>query len=129
MTPFGIRRRLKSMIGLGGKPPVKREEKPKFSITVIGPAERRQSAEVPVGQTVLLSAGSLGAPIASGCSDSSCSTCRFEVLSGDDLLTPRNDLEVATLKANARDAHLRLGCQATVQRQGNLEVRAFEFLE
>lgn len=129
-TPFRIRQRIKSALGLGA-PSKKPEPQPMIELVVVGPGDRRQQGKAPLGQTVLLSAGNLASPIASGCSDSTCSTCRIEVLSGEDMLTPRSDIEDATLKANQRDPNLRLACVAAVTSRGSgrLEVRAHEFLE
>ena len=130
-SPFQIRNRVKAMLGLGGAPKAPKPEKPKIKMVVVGPGDREQTSDGPVGQTVLLCAGNLGAPIASGCSDSSCSTCRIEVLEGDDVLGPQSAHELSTLKANQRPEHLRLACLATVTQVGGgvLRVRAHEFLE
>jgi ferredoxin len=127
-TPFKIRQTIKSMLGLKSAPAAK-ADKPKFTLVVLGSKTGEQTTEAPVGHTVLLSAGNLGSPIASGCSDSSCSTCRIDVLAGEQLLSPCTDQEIQTLKANARSAEMRLACLATVVKTGSLSVRAFEFLE
>jgi ferredoxin len=127
VTPFGIRKRLKSL--LGGKPAAAPAAKKKFKLVIHNGKGRTETYEGEVGQSVLLAAGNVSAPIASGCSDSSCATCRISVLSGGQHLSPQNATESQTLKANNREPELRLACQAVIQGEGTVEVQGFEFLE
>jgi ferredoxin len=127
-SPFGIRKKLKSLLGGGGSKPAAAPT-PKFTFVVENGAGRVEECSSEVDSTLLLAGGNLATPIASGCSDSTCATCRVEILEGDGLLSPRAPIEEATLKANQKDAHLRLACQATALREGTVKVRAFEFLE
>lgn len=128
-SPFRIRDRLKKALGLKSPDAAKAADQPRVHLVVVDSQGREQETDAPIGQTVLLSAGNLARPIASGCSDSSCSTCRIEVLEGDDLLNPKAAHEATTLRANQRPDHLRLACLATVTRPGTLKVRAHELLE
>lgn len=135
MTPFRIRERIKKALGMGAKEEKRAQEEPESSgetarIVLVGPGDRRQElAAVPVGQSVLLSTVKMQKPLGSGCNDSTCSTCRFEVLAGEDLLSARSDREMTTLANNSRPGHLRLGCVAAVTKPGTLEIRGYEFLE
>lgn len=128
-TPFGIRRRIKRLLGMpveGAKstePPVE-----KASLTVIGPTGGEQSCEAALGATVLAAAGSLKKPIASGCSDSTCGTCRIEVVEGADVLSEQVARERATLKENGYPTSLRLACRAELVKQGAVKVKAFELV-
>lgn len=130
-SPFGIRRRMKAMFGFGDKAEAAASTRPSCAFVLVGPGDREQDTRANVGQSLLLASGNLQVPIASGCSDSTCSTCRIEVLEGDGLLSERSDHEAATLRANDRPGHLRLACATTVKaaEPGMIRVRAFEFLE
>lgn len=128
-TPFGIRRRIKRLLGMpldgagSAEPAVETA-----TLLVVGPTGAEQSCKAPVGSTLLAAAGALAKPIASGCSDSSCGTCRVEVLDGADALTEQATRERATLKENGFPTTLRLACRAEVTREATVKVKAFELV-
>jgi ferredoxin len=80
--------------------------------------------EVPVGTTVLQAAQRAGAPEGSACGGvCGCSTCHVYVLKGQALLGEMEDEENDILdKAFDVRASSRLGCQAKVERDGEVEV-------
>jgi ferredoxin len=134
ITPFRIRERLKKMLGLGptgesdadkpAPPP-----RPKVTLTVVDEAGQEQTFDGKAGDTPLYISGNMARPIGSGCNDSSCATCRIEVLEGAENLSPQDARERATLEANGHDADtLRLGCRTEIL-QGSVKVKAYEFLE
>lgn len=127
-SPFGIRKRLKSMLGMGPKGPPP-EPPPRFTLVLSNGKGREETVEAEVDQSILLVSGNLATPLASGCSDSTCSSCRVEVLEGADCLSEQTQHERNTLKANERDEGLRLSCCTVVQRSGTVKARGFEFLE
>lgn len=126
-TPFGIRRRIKRLLGMPIEGAAAAEEVPKAQITVVGPNGKEMSATVNVGMSLLAAAGALPKPIASGCSDSSCGTCRVEVLEGAETLDEQSAKERATLKENGYPTNLRLACRAELK-QGSVKVKAFELM-
>jgi ferredoxin, 2Fe-2S len=80
--------------------------------------------EVPVGTSLLKAAQSVDAPEGYACGGvCACSTCHVYVLSGSALLSEMEDEENDILD-KAFDVRMtsRLGCQATVLRDGVIEV-------
>lgn len=133
MTPFGIRKRLKKMLGLGRDeapedlPP--RRERPKITITLVDPEGNEETVQAAADSSVLFATGNMARPLGSGCADATCGTCRIEVLEGEEHLTPQSGRERATLKENGFSEDLRLGCQAEIRGEGvSVKVRGFEFV-
>lgn len=127
-SPFGIRRRIKRLLGMpldGQSAPA--EEVVKAQLVVVGPTGAEQQASVNAGVTLLQAGGALAKPIASGCSDSSCATCRVEVLEGAENLDEQTAKERATLKENGYPTTLRLACRAELLK-GSVKVKAFELI-
>ena len=127
-SPFGIRKRLKSMLGLGPKGPPP-QPTPRFTLVLSNGADREETVEADVDQSLLLVSGNVATPLASGCSDSTCSTCRVEVLEGAEFLNAQSEQERTTLRANGREETLRLACATLAERSGTVRARGFEFLE
>ena len=80
--------------------------------------------EVPVGTSLLEAAQRAKAPEGSACGGvCACSTCHVHVKVGGALLTEKEDEEEDILdKAFDVEATSRLGCQARIAREGDLEV-------
>lgn len=126
-TPFGIRRRIKRLLGMkiesgSGEPAVE-----KATLIVTG-AKGEQSAQVNVGASILAASGAVPNPIASGCSDSSCGTCRVDLLDGADLCSEPSARERATLKENGFPTNLRLACKTEIVKAGTVKVKAYELM-
>ena len=130
MGLFGIRKGLKSLLGVKKpKPQVKKKELPQFELVVSNGEGRELSYSQDVGMTLLMASGNLEVPIATGCSDASCGTCRIEVLEGAACLSQKVKAESDTLKANGHSIEMRLSCTAMGVRPGTVKVRAYEFQE
>lgn len=87
--------------------------------------DQRIEVEVPLGSSILEAAQRGGAPEGSACGGvCACSTCHVYVESGAELLSPAEDDEEDILD-KAFDVRLssRLGCQATLEREGLVLVR------
>jgi ferredoxin, 2Fe-2S len=84
---------------------------------------RAWEAEVPVGKTLLEASKSVGAPEGDACGGvCACSTCHIYVTKGRELLTEAEEDEEDILdKAFDVRASSRLGCQAKILREGELE--------
>ncbi len=124
-TPFGIRRRLKRLFGIpldGASAAAPSEAR--VTLTVVSP-KGEQTDESIAGSTLLAISGRMKHPIASGCSDSSCGTCRVEVLEGAANLTDQEARERGALKENGYPTTLRLACRAELV-SGSARVKAFE---
>lgn len=125
-SPFGLRRRLKSMLGIAPTP-APTDDRPKVQLTVVGPDGTEQTTEAFAGSTLVSVSTRLRRPIATGCSESTCATCRVEVLEGAENLVAQSDREVNTLAENKHPTTLRLACRTEVK-GGAVKVRAFELL-
>ncbi|MDP6931373.1 MAG: 2Fe-2S iron-sulfur cluster-binding protein [Myxococcota bacterium] len=119
MTPFGIRKKLKALMDGGrSEPPPPVPEVAKFQVQFILPDGSSYETTAKDGDSLVLASGRGPSPIATGCSDGTCATCRVEVKEGDGQLSPPTVHEAETRKANGVDESLRLGCQAAVLGEG-----------
>lgn len=87
------------------------------------------TAEVPLGASILSAARAVGAPEGSRCGGvCACSTCHVYVVSGSELLSRRSEDEADLLELSARDRRpaSRLGCQAMVVADGDIDVTISE---
>lgn len=125
-TPFGIRRRLKSLFGMEEKPAAAQSTE-KISLTVVGPNGEENTASAAAGSTILAASGNLRRPIASGCAQGDCGTCRVEVLEGSENLTEQTERERNTLASNKHPLSYRLACRTEIE-HGSCKVRAFELV-
>lgn len=84
---------------------------------------RAWEVEVPVGTTVLEASKAVGAPEGDACGGvCACSTCHVYVTKGRELLSEAEEDEEDILdKAFDVRAQSRLGCQATIVRDGEIE--------
>lgn len=126
-SPLGLRRRLKSLFGIESAPASAAPETPKVKLTVVRPDGTEEVTEAFAGATLVGAGTRMKRPIATGCSESSCGTCRVEVLEGAENLSEQSAKEVRTLEENKFPPHLRLGCKAELVR-GEVKVRAFEIV-
>ena len=137
-TPFGLRRRLRRLLGQDvppvtaaphdGASPIAAPGPARARLTVVAPNGTEAACEAPAGSTVLAASSGLRRPLAAGCSDSTCGTCRFEVLAGGEGLSAQDSRERATLRENGYDAGWRLGCRAELGEGAETRVRAFELV-
>ena len=72
MTPFGIRKKLKSLLGLGGASGAgdttpKEKEVPSFQVTFVLPDGSSYDARAKEGDTLVMSSNRGPSPIATGC--------------------------------------------------------------
>ena len=123
MTPFGIRNKLKSLLGLGGasssdSSAPKKAEIPTYTVTFVTPDGTTFDAKAKEGDTLVMSSNRGAAPIATGCADGTCGTCRVEVILCHDQLTPETEHERETKQKNAVPKDFRLGCQVGVLGEG-----------
>ncbi|MCB9795780.1 MAG: (2Fe-2S)-binding protein [Alphaproteobacteria bacterium] len=131
MTPFGIRKRIKKALGLepaGDAPkPAARPPRERVTLVLVDGDGEEQTYQGDAGFSPLYISGNMEKPIGSGCNDSSCATCRVEVLAGAENLSEQDERERQTLRENGHSTDLRLACRAEILR-GTVKVRAFEFL-
>ena len=110
MTPFKIRRRIKKLLGMDAgassqpvAPPL-----PSYDVTFECPDGSSYVTSAKEGDSLVLAAGRGPQPISTGCTDSTCGTCRVDVLAGHESLTEAVEHE---LDDHGREAGLlqRLG--------------------
>ena len=114
MTPFKIRRRIKSLLGMGASSAPSRPERPKYTVAFELPNGDTFEVEAKEGDSLVLASGRGAYPIATGCADSTCGTCRVEILTGHEQLSSEITLEKQTKQEQGIDEALRLGCQTAV---------------
>lgn len=87
--------------------------------------EQGIEVEVPLGTSILAAAEKADAPEGSACGGvCACSTCHVYIESGAELLSPAGEDEEDILdKAFDVKMSSRLGCQATIEREGTIVVR------
>lgn len=74
-------------------------------------ADEGKTAQVPDGATLLSSAGEMGVQVSQVCGgDGACGTCRIEVISGWDNLSPQTPDEIY----KELEAPYRLSCQSKI---------------
>jgi ferredoxin len=127
-SPFGIRRRIKALLGITPKAaPAAEPEPEKITLVILGPKGDEQTVTTYAGSTILGASGQLRHPIASGCSDNSCGTCHVEILEGADNLSEPSNREKSTLKQSNHPAGQRLACRTEIL-HGSVKVKAFELV-
>lgn len=125
-TPFGIRRRIKRLLGME-KNTTAEPEVAKVELCIVAPNGIEQKCSAAAGSTVLGVSANARRPISSGCADSSCGTCRVEVIEGAENLSAQAPRERATLKQSGHPMALRLACTTTLDK-GSAKVKAFELM-
>jgi ferredoxin len=126
-TPFGIRRRIKRLFGLEQSNAPAEPEVPKVELLIVAPDGSEQKCSAAAGSSILGVSANAKRPISSGCADSSCGTCRVEVLEGAENLSAQAPRERATLKQSGHPMTLRLACTTSLDR-GSAKVKAFELM-
>ena len=114
MTPFGIRKRVKKILGLQKPPRPEAPKRPKYKVLFVLPDGNSYDAEAKEGDSLVLTSNRGAYPISQGCSDGTCGTCRVEVLEGHGALSQADGHEEETKNNNGVDQALRLGCQTAV---------------
>lgn len=80
-----------------------------------------KTVEPKVGQSLLKLAQQASVDWQFNCSKGTCARCRCIVTVGAELLSEASDAEWDRLGPDELDAGYRLGCQATVERAGNIQ--------
>ena len=117
MTPFGIRKKIKSFLGLGGEPvktDARKDEIPRFDVVFVQPDGKEFTVQAKKLDSIVMASGRGDYPVPTGCADSSCGTCRVEVLEGVESLAVEDPHEESVKADNKVPGHLRLGCQTAI---------------
>ena len=114
MTPWGIRKKVKAALGLGGGGATKDET---VSLTLVLPDGSEHPVRCEQGYTLVMASQSLETPIATNCPDGHCGHCAVEVVDATGLKAP-SPAESAILKEKGCAEGVRLACHAKVQASG-----------
>lgn len=114
MTPFKIRKRLKTLLGMGTSAAPQPPARPSFEVQFLCPDGESYTVSAKEGDSLVLAAGRGPQPINTGCSDGTCGTCRVDVVAGEGSLTAADGHEVKTKTDVGVPEHQRLGCQTGV---------------
>ena len=112
MTPWGIRNRIKSALGRGGKT----ETDERLRVTLVMPDGTAHEVDAEPRYTLVMASQSLETPIATGCPDGGCGTCTVDVIDGRGLAEP-TESESKLLKEKAKPGQ-RLACHARISGSG-----------
>lgn len=128
MTPFGIRKRLKRLLGLESAAPApKRPEVPRHAVHFELPDGTTYEAKGKSGDPIARISGRGPRPLSTGCADTSCGTCAVEILAGVDQVTPESEHEARTRAANGVPDGRRLACATAILGPG-VSVKVFSVL-
>ncbi len=129
MTPWGIRSRIKSALGLpagdarqaGG-----RTADDTLAVEFVLPDGATRGATCEAKYTLVMASQTLETPIATGCPDGHCGGCRVQVLDGAAALAAPTAAEARLLQEKwPNNADYRLACHAKVSASG-ARVRVFD---
>ena len=125
MSRFGIRKRLKGMIGGGVS---RAPQIVQCEVTFVLPDGSEHSVIAEEHYTLVMASQALPSPIQTGCPDGGCGTCRVEVLS-DLGLSPMGDAEREVIEKNVKEeGAIRLGCHTKIRGSG-AKIRVFELFD
>lgn len=112
MTPWGIRNKIKGILGRGGGAA---REDDQVGVTLVLPDGTEHDVRCESRYTLVMASQAIETPIATGCPDGSCGNCNVDVLEGGDHLSPPTPAEQKILaeKWKHRPA-TRLACHARV---------------
>ncbi len=115
MTPWGIRKRIKSLVGGGAGGPSPDEQ---LSLRIVLPNGKEHEVKAEPRYTLVMASQTLETPIATGCPDGACGGCAVEVLDGAGIAPP-TAAEQALLNEKWKDKPTyRLACHARVVGSG-----------
>ena len=118
VTPFRIRARLKKLLGGSDPAASPTPSVPRYTVEFELADGSTFQTQAKHEDSLVLASGRGPNPIATGCSDGTCGTCRVEVLAGHDQLTPPTQHELETRASNGVPESERLGCQTLVLGEG-----------
>ena len=125
MTPFGIRKKLKSLLGGGKSSGSDGSERPAYEVKITAPDGSEYTVQGKQGETLVTVSGRGAYPIMTGCAEGDCGTCRVEVLAGAGSISAEGERERGTKETYKVPGSWRLGCQARLEGPG-LHVRVID---
>ncbi|MDP2312253.1 MAG: 2Fe-2S iron-sulfur cluster-binding protein [Pseudomonadota bacterium] len=115
MTPWGIRNRLKGLVG-GSTAASKREES--LTLHIVLPTGKEYEVKAEPRYTIVMASQTLETPIATGCPDGGCGGCTVEVLDGTGLAPPTAAEQKLLDEKWKGKPNFRLACHARITGSG-----------
>lgn len=111
MTPFGLRKRLKGLVGrlAGGA-----DADPRFLLRITLPNGQEAQVEAEARYTLVMASQSLETPIATGCPDGQCGGCAVDVLVDAGFSAPTDAERKLLDQKHPGQPNVRLACHARV---------------
>ena len=124
MSRFGIRKRLKGLVGKGDEPNIVRHQ-----VTFLLPDGNEHVVQAEERYTLAMASQFLPSPIATACPDGQCGQCVVQVLDATGIAPP-SDAERAVMDKwhKEPDPQRRLACHARVDGSG-AKVRVFQLFD
>ncbi|NOY25714.1 MAG: 2Fe-2S iron-sulfur cluster binding domain-containing protein [Oligoflexia bacterium] len=114
MTRFGIRKRLKGLVGKGGRPEITR-----YGMTFVLPDGTEQTVQAEEHYTLAMASQFLPSPIATSCPDGQCGLCVVDVIEGAGISAASDSEQRVCKKIHGSfDPARRLACHARVDGDG-----------
>jgi len=98
------------------------EDEQTLLMTLTGRSIRR-NVKPEIGSSILKHAEMHKVDWSSNCRRGTCARCRSKVIEGMAFLSAPNDAEIARLEPEELEAGFRLGCQATVRKEGKIVIK------
>lgn len=126
MTPFGIRKKLRGLVGRGGG---KTPEVVRHAVTFVLPDGLEHTVQAEERYTLAMASQFLPAPIATACPDGQCGHCVVEILDGSGIAEPTDSERKVIEKVHKRyDPKKRLACHARIDGPG-ARVKVFSLFD
>jgi ferredoxin len=112
VTPWGIRNRIKGIVGGADKKATRSDDE--LTLTIVLPTGKEYSVKAEPRYTVVMASQTLETPIATGCPDGGCGGCTIDVLDGSGL-APATAAEQKLLDEKWKEKPtFRLACHARI---------------
>jgi len=114
MTPFGIRNRIKAVLGRSNAPAATVEQ---ISLEIQLPNGSSQTVRCEAGYTLVMASQSLETPLATNCPDGHCGDCVVDLVEGKGLRVP-TQAEQKLIEEKYPGQNVRLACHARIESSG-----------
>lgn len=116
MTPWGIRNRIKGLVGAGGAARTAQDES--LSLHIVLPTGKEHEVKAEPRYTIVMASQTLETPIATGCPDGGCGGCTVDVLDGTGLAPPTAAEKKLLDEKWKEKPTFRLACHARITGSG-----------
>ncbi len=115
MTPWGLRSRIKGLLGGGAGAPAEHEQ---CTLSMVLPTGAECQVKAEPRYTLVMASQTLETPIATGCPDGACGGCTVEVIDGSGLAAPTAAEQKILDDKWKNNPTWRLACHARISGSG-----------